>query len=59
MLNYVALDQTLREMKAHMAVSIMLQILGFSQDEIGGWFDYTQQGISYHANVAKREMERG
>jgi hypothetical protein len=55
----VALDQVLCEMRSDMALSVILQILGYSQREIAAVGGRHQQGIGYHVDQAKRAMGRG
>lgn len=57
-LNRVALDQVLREMRADMALSVILQMFGYSQREIADVGQRNQQGIGYHVEVARQVARR-
>lgn len=52
MLDRVALNQVLRQMRPDMALSVILQLCGYSQAEIADVGGRNQQGIGYHTRVA-------
>lgn len=57
-LDMVALDQILCKMRADMALSVILQFLGYSQGEIADVGTRNQQGIGYHLKVANQVARR-